>query len=121
VNVWNNAAADGSFGVTSAVELMEVEPHTGFVFHRLAVPPSEVATSFSSKSELALHITKDCDGAHLVFVGYAGAGGALDVSNADTVCRAGPDEPRHLCVRFEVRVRAHDRIREREGTPPLGP
>jgi hypothetical protein len=58
VNVWNNAAVDGSFGVTSAIELMELEPHSGHVFHRLAVPPDEVATSFSSKSELGLHITK---------------------------------------------------------------
>src|SRR5580700_2670426 len=31
VHVWNNAGVDGSFGVTSAIELTEVEPHTGFV------------------------------------------------------------------------------------------
>jgi hypothetical protein len=94
VNVWNNAAVDGSFGVTSAIELMEVEPHSGHVFRRLAVPPDEVATSFSSKSELGLHITKDCDGAHLVFVGYAGAGvGAIDVSNSDAVVGQDPTNP----------------------------
>jgi hypothetical protein len=94
VNVWNNAAVDGSFGVTSAIELMEVEPHSGHVFHRLVVPPDEVATSFSSKSELGLHITKDFDGAHLVFVGYAGAGvGALDVSNSDAVAGQDPTNP----------------------------
>ncbi len=94
VNVWNNAAVDGSFGVTSAIELMEVEPRSGRVFHRLAVPPDEVATSFSSKSELSLHITKDVDGAHLVFVGYAGADvGALDVSNSDAVAAQDPTNP----------------------------
>ena len=94
VHVWNNAAVDASFGVTSAIELTEVEPHTGFVFGRLAVPPEEVATSFSSKSELALHVTRDRDGAHLVFVGYAGAGvGALDVSNSDAVAGQDPTNP----------------------------
>lgn len=48
------------------------------------VPSDQVVTSFSSKSELGLHIARDRDGYHLVFVGYAGPGaGALDVSNAD--------------------------------------
>ncbi|MGD0676083.1 MAG: hypothetical protein ABSC94_11725 [Polyangiaceae bacterium] len=94
VNVWNNAAVDGSFGVTSAIELTEVDPHTGHVLHRLAVPPDEVVTSFSSKSELGLHIAQECDGFHLVFVGYAGAGvGALDVSNSDAVAGQDPTNP----------------------------
>jgi hypothetical protein len=94
VNVWNNASVDGSFGVTSAIELTEIEPHSGHVLERLAVPPEEVATSFSSKSELGLHITKDREGAHLVFVGYASAGiGALDVSNSDAVAGQDPTNP----------------------------
>jgi hypothetical protein len=94
VTVWDNDAVDGSFGVTSAIELTEVEPHSGHVLNRLAVPPEEVATSFSSKSELGLHVTKDFDGAHLVFVGYAGAGvGAIDVSNSDAVAGQDPTNP----------------------------
>jgi hypothetical protein len=94
VHVWNNAAVDGSFGVTSAIELVEVEPHSGRVLHRLAVPPDEVATSFSSKSELGLHVAKDVQGAHLVFVAYAGAGvGAIDVSNSDAVAGQDPTNP----------------------------
>ncbi len=94
VHVWNNATVDGSFGVTSAIDLVEVEPHSGRVVHRLAVPPDEVATSFSSKSELGLHIAKDGDGAHLVFVAYAGAGvGAFDVSNSDAVAGQDPTNP----------------------------
>ncbi len=80
VNVWNNAPVDGSFGVTSGIELTTVEPHSGHVLNRLRVPSDEVVTSFSSKSELALHFVKDRDSGHLVFVAYAGAGvGSLDV------------------------------------------
>ncbi len=53
-----------------------------------------MVTSFPSKSELGLHITKDGSGSHLVFVGYAGAGiGALDVSNADAVAGQDPTNP----------------------------
>lgn len=95
VNVWNNAAVDGSFGVTSAIQLTDIDPHSGHVFNSLAVPSDQVATSFSSKSELGLHITKDADGnPHLVFVAYAGAGvGAIDVSNSDAVARQDPTNP----------------------------
>ncbi len=49
---------------------------------------------FSSKSELGLHIARDRDGAHLVFVGYASPGvGALDVSNSDAVAGQDPTNP----------------------------
>jgi len=90
VNVWDNAGPDGSFGVTSAIHLTVVEPHSGHVFHTVSVPTDQVVTSFSSKSELGLHIAKDSNGPHLVFVAYAGAGvGAIDVSNSDAV--AGQD------------------------------
>ena len=86
VHVWDNSKVDGSFGVTSAIQLTVIEPHSGHVFSTLTVPPAQVVTSFPSKSELGLHVTSDAGGAHLVFVGYAGAGvGALDVSNADAV------------------------------------
>jgi hypothetical protein len=86
VDVWKNAAVDGSFGVTSAITLTDMEPHSGHVFSTVAVPTDQVVTSFSSKSELALHVTNDSSGAHLVFVAYAGAGvGAIDVSNSDAV------------------------------------
>lgn len=94
VTVWNNengdkqAGIDGdaSFGVTSAIRLTDVEPNSGHVFGSIIVPPEEVVTSFASKSELAIHITRDWHGPHLVLLGYAGAGlGALDVSNSDAV------------------------------------
>jgi hypothetical protein len=82
--VWNNASVDGSFGVTSSIELLDIEPHSGHVFSALHIPTDQVVTSFSSKSELGLHVARDQDGSHLVFVGYASPGvGALDVSNSD--------------------------------------
>ena len=94
VNVWNNASVDGSFGATSAIRLTDVEPHSGHVFETFPVPTDQVVTSFSSKSELGLHFTRDWRGAHLVFVGYAGAGvGAIDVSNSDAVAGQDPTNP----------------------------
>jgi hypothetical protein len=94
VNVWENAPVDGSFGVTSAIELLSVEPHSGWVLDRVHVPTDEVVTSFSSKSEMGLHLTQDRDGAHLVFVAYRGAGvGAIDVSNSDAVPGQDPTNP----------------------------
>jgi hypothetical protein len=94
VNVWNNASVDGSFGVTSAITLTDLNPNSGHVFSTLAVPPGQVATSFPSKSELGLHITTDQNGPHLVFVAYAGAGvGSLDVSNSDAVAGQDPTNP----------------------------
>jgi len=94
VDVWNNDSPDGSFGVTSAIDLADLEPISGHVFHRTSVPADQVVTSFSSKSELGLHVTWDRFGPHLVFVGYAGAGiGALDVSNSDAVPGQDPTNP----------------------------
>ena len=58
------------------------------------MPTDQVVTSFSSKSELALHITGKGHAARLVLVGYASPGvGALDVSNADSVAGQDPTNP----------------------------
>jgi|HubBroStandDraft_4_1064222.scaffolds.fasta_scaffold10580_2 hypothetical protein len=93
VNVWNNATVDGSFGITSAITLTDINPANGQVFSTISVP--QVVTSFSSKSELGLHYVTDSSGnAHIVFGGYAGAGvGAIDVSNADAVPGQDPTNP----------------------------
>lgn len=90
VNTWNNETADASYGVTSAITLLDVNAGSGTIRHTIPVPTSQVVTSFPSKSELGLHITRDASGTpHVVFVGYGKAGvGALDVSNSDAV--AGP-------------------------------
>jgi hypothetical protein len=95
VDVWSNDAVDGSFGITSAILLTDIEPHSGHVFTTIAVPSDQVVTSFSSKSELGLHVTKDAGGtSHVVFVAYAGAGvGQIDVSNADAVRGQDPTNP----------------------------
>ncbi len=95
VNVWNNAPVDGSFGVTSAIQLQDINPANGQVFNTIAVPTSQVVTSFSSKSELGLHYVVDASGAaHVTFMAYAGAGvGALDVSNSDAVPGQDPTNP----------------------------
>src|SRR5579863_7679226 len=92
--VWNNAAIDGSFGVTSPIRLWDVDARDGRVLRTLHVPTDQVVTSFSSKSELGLHIARDCDGLHLTFMGYASPGvGALDVSNSDAVAGQDPTNP----------------------------
>ena len=94
VTVWNNDTVDASFGVTSPIYLTAVEPDSGRVINRLRVPTGGVVTSFSSKSELALHLAQDERGNHLVFVGYASPGvGALDVSNSDAVAGQDPTNP----------------------------
>jgi hypothetical protein len=92
--VWNNETADESFGVTSSIELTDVDPIFGLTFFSLAVPTADVATSFSSKSELGLHFAPDLFGGHITFMGYASAGvGALDVSNSDAVAGQDPTNP----------------------------
>jgi hypothetical protein len=94
VTVWNNASVDGNFGVTSAIRLTDLDPRSHRVVGTRSVPSDEVVTSFSSKSEGALHITKDWHGLHVVFFGYGGAGlGALDVSNSDAVPGQDPTNP----------------------------
>lgn len=94
VTVWSNESVDASFGVTSPIRLTAIEPHSGHVCATLLVPADQVVTSFPSKSELGLHVAKDRQGFHLVFVGYAGAGvGALDVSNSDAVAGQDPTNP----------------------------
>jgi hypothetical protein len=94
VTVWNNEVADASFGVTSLIRLTDLDPNSLQVLSTVTVPTSQVVTSFSSKSELGLHVTKDAAGYHLVFVGYGGAGiGAIDASNADAVPGQDPTNP----------------------------
>ena len=97
VTVWNNASVDGSFGVTSAIQLTDIDLSNGKVFRSMQVPTNQVVTSFSSKSELGLHVINNWPRVGVVFVGYAGAAptnglnppavgvGLLDVSNSDAV------------------------------------
>jgi hypothetical protein len=83
--VWNNASVDSSFGVTSAISLSDLNINTGAVLASTTLNPNIVSTSFSSKSELGLNLTKSSTGYVATFMGYAGGGvGNLDVSNSDT-------------------------------------
>lgn len=95
VQVWNNEGPDSSFGVTSPVFLTDIEPHSGHVFGTLTVPTDQVVTSFSSKSELSLHVAGAGPWSRLTFLAYGGGAGvgALDVSNSDAVPGQDPTNP----------------------------
>lgn len=93
--VWNNASGDSSFGVTSAITLSDLNIHTGATLGSLQIDPSQVVTSFPSKSELDLNIATTSSGRVATFMGYnvssyvqqnnlANGIGLLDVSNSDT-------------------------------------
>ena len=94
VTVWNNEGPDASFGVTSVIQLTDIDLSNGRVFRSMQVPTDQVVTSFSSKSELGLHVLNNRPTVSVVFVGYAGAGvGNLDASNSDAVAGQDPTNP----------------------------
>src|ERR1700722_230588 len=98
--VWNNDAFDASFGVTSKIYLDQMSP-LGLVLDSLEVPNSsmknvgstsdQMVTSFSSKSELALHLSTD--GKYLTFMGYVAPIDAVDASNSNTPAAPDPTNP----------------------------
>jgi hypothetical protein len=89
--IFNNAPVDASFGITSRIYLDQMTPW-GWPIDTLEVPNSlmrhissdsdQLVTSFSSKSELALHLSTD--GRYLTFMGYVSPVNGLDVSNSNT-------------------------------------
>ena len=87
--VWNNDTYDGSFGITSRIYLDQIAPN-GWLIDTLEVPNNlqpaghegELVTSFSSKSELGLHLSMD--GRYLSFMGYTAPVNAIDASNSNT-------------------------------------
>ena len=86
--VFANDTVDGNFGITSPIELQAfaVDSHNGAVtpLHETlnVTRASGISTSFSSKSELALHLSTH--GTALTLMGYAAKPNVLDVSNANT-------------------------------------
>jgi hypothetical protein len=94
--VFNNNGHDGSFGVTSPVFLDQMTTDGDFV-NVLAIDPTQIVTSFSSKSELALNLADDRKS--ITFVGYRGGAGfltspnQLDVSNSNTPGVVDPSNP----------------------------
>jgi hypothetical protein len=106
VDVWNNEKPDPSFGVTSAIQLTDIDLSNGKVFRSMQVPTNQVVTSFSSKSELGLHVGGNWPNVSVVFVAYGSAAqatghnpppvagaGNLDVSNSDAVQGQDPTNP----------------------------
>lgn len=96
--VWNNDGYDASFGITSRIFLDQLTP-SGERVSSLEVPNSlqrpfandQLVTSFSSKSELALHLSTD--GQYLTFMGYVAPVNTLDVSNSNTPGAVDPTNP----------------------------
>jgi hypothetical protein len=95
--VFNNViTADPSFGITSPIYLDELTP-TGSLLNSIQVPNSsttsgdQLVTSFSSKSEEALHLSTD--GTYLSFIDYVAPLNTIDVSNANTPAVIDPTDP----------------------------
>ncbi|WP_260438198.1 hypothetical protein [Burkholderia cepacia] len=118
--VWNNGRYDGSFGITSRIFLDQITP-AGVVVGTLEVPNSlqkgfahdQMVTSFSSKSELGLHLS--LDGSYLTFMGYVAPVNAIDVSNSKTplaVDTTDPDEQNFYRVIARVDCHGHFRFTE---------
>jgi hypothetical protein len=96
-NVFLNAPVDGSFGVTSPIFLDQMTTG-GQLINTMTVNPTQIVTSFSSKSELAVNLSTD--GTTLTFMGYT-LGSAntttmindLDASNSNTPGLIDPTNP----------------------------
>jgi len=96
--VWNDVLYDGSFGITARIYLDQITPDGGLI-NSLEVPNSqrpatvagELVTSFSSKSELGLHLSLDHK--YLTFIGYVAPVNTVDVSNANTPGAVDPTNP----------------------------
>jgi hypothetical protein len=88
INVWNNSTPDANFGITSVVTLQNINTSTGAVDNSVNITQIaanagiSLATSFSSKSELALNLTPD--GTGVTFMAYNSGVGQLDISNSNT-------------------------------------
>ena len=85
--VFNNGAADGSFGVSQPIVLDEINPGNDQLVKTVTVPDNPangdyMTTSFSSKSELS--VNQSTDDQYDTFVGYVAAPGAIDRSNSNT-------------------------------------
>ena len=95
--IFNNVLYDPSFGITSRIYLDQLSL-LGQPVNSIEVPNSDeggngkhLATSFSSKSELALHLSTD--NRYLTFMGYVAPINTLDVSNSNTPLAIDPTNP----------------------------
>lgn len=100
--VWNNALADGSFGITATIFLDQVDLGGRFI-NSLEVPNGRqrqhgfgpagdsMVGSFSSKSEDALNLSTD--GRFVTLMGYLAPVDAIDISNSNTPGVVDPTNP----------------------------
>ena len=94
--VFNNDAADSHFGITSPIFLDQLTTG-GALLNTLPIDSTQIDTSFSSKSELA--VNRSVDGLSITFMGYVGGPGfttapnILDVSNGNTPGLIDPTNP----------------------------
>ena len=79
--VFQNETPDSSFGVTSPIYL-DQRTFNGSLISTLAIDPTQISSSFASKSELGLNVSSD--GSVVSFMGYKAPVNLLDVSNANT-------------------------------------
>ncbi len=89
-DVFLNANADGSFGITSPIYLDQITTN-GTLLNTVSIPTSLLVTSFSSKSELALNLSADRSA--ITFMGYIAPVNTLDVSNSNTPGVIDPTNP----------------------------
>jgi hypothetical protein len=98
--VFNNVIYDPSFGITSRIFLDQMTPE-GRLLNSLEVPNSldrgikstsdQLVTSFSSKSEIGLHLSTDHR--YLTFMGYIAPVNTIDASNSNTPLAIDPTNP----------------------------
>ena len=95
--VFNNDTYDGSFGITAKIYLDQIGL-LGAPINSLEVPNSDekttgkhMVTSFSSKSELALHLSTNHK--FITFMGYDAPVNGIDVSNSNTPLVIDPTNP----------------------------
>jgi hypothetical protein len=122
--VFNNAAADAHFGITSPIFLDNLTTD-GRLVDTLAVPTDQIVTSFSSKSELAVNLS--VDGKSITFMGYRGGPGfptavnVFDVSNGNT---PGVVDPTNASVeqyfRSVAEIDSHGNLQVTEGNAYSG-
>jgi hypothetical protein len=91
--VFGNDTVDGNFGISSTIELTALPVSTTGVVsgpstHINITHLTGVVTSFSSKSELSIHLSTD--GSALTFTGYRASLNELDISNANTASVVDP-------------------------------
>jgi hypothetical protein len=112
--VFDNNTVDGSFGVTSPIfiDRNAIVGDTLVPVSTLPIPTTQMVTSFSSKSELALHVSTD--GRFVTFMGYVAPVNALDVSNSNTPNHVDPTNPVALAF-----PRAVAQIHARGGSPSV--